>query len=313
MRIKLLGSAAGGGFPQWNCACRNCCGLRDASLHARARTQTQIAFSPEPDCRVWFLVCASPDLRSQILAAPELAPRQNAQSHFPIAGVFLPSADVDAVMGLLHLREFQPFFVFSTAGVQRALKKENRMFSVLDRPDPPVQWQVLSSKGRLGCHLSESPGEAPSFICATFPLGGSYPDYVSDDLVRTLSPEDASVAFVFEHDGKSVFIAPSLSGNDLEWIRAAASSDIVLIDGTFWSDAELIHTGRSKLTAREMGHLPLSGPNGLFEQFPRSARGRKILIHVNNTNPILDEDSPEHRAALDAGFEIAYDGLEFDL
>jgi pyrroloquinoline quinone biosynthesis protein B len=313
MRIKILGSAAGGGFPQWNCACSNCSGLRARSLRGRARTQTQIAFSPDPDAKAWFLVSASPDLCAQILATPELAPQAKSETHSPVAGVFLPSADVDSVMGLLHLREFQSFFVFAAAAVQRILKKENKIFGVLDRADPPVQWQVLSSKGRLGCHLSESPGEGPAFVCVTLPLGGSYPDYVSEELQRTLSSEEAALGFVFEQNGKSVFIASSLSGRNSEWTKAAASSDLVLIDGTFWGDDELIKTGRSKKTAREIGHLPLSGTEGLLEQFPKTAKGRKILLHINNTNPILDEDSPEHRAALDAGFEIAYDGMEFEL
>jgi pyrroloquinoline quinone biosynthesis protein B len=313
MRLKILGSAAGGGFPQWNCACSNCSRFRGGILHGSARSQTQVAFSPDPEGEIWFLVCASPDLRSQLLAHAELAPHANAPAHSPIAGVFLPSADVDSVMGLLHLREFQSFFVFSTAGVQRILKKENKIFGVLDRADPPVQWQVLSSTGRLGCHLSESPGEAPAFVCVTMPLGGAYPDYVSEELQRAISPEDATIGFVFEQEGKSVFIAPSLSGRNSEWTKAAASSDLVLIDGTFWSDDELIRTGRSKKTAREIGHMPFSGPDGLLEQFPKNAKGRKVLIHINNTNPILDEDSAEHRAALDAGFEIAYDGMEFEL
>jgi pyrroloquinoline quinone biosynthesis protein B len=313
MRVKILGSAAGGGFPQWNCACPNCRGLRDRTLHGRARTQTQIAFSPDPDAKAWFLVSASPDLRAQIVATPELTPQPNAQTHSPIAGVFLPSADVDSVMGLLHLREFHSFFVFSAAAIQRILKKENKVFGVLDRADPPVQWQVLSSKGRLGCHLSESPGEAPAFVCVTMPLGGDFPDYVSEEVKRNLSPDEAAIGFTFEQKGKSVFIAPSLSGRNPEWIKSAASSDLVLIDGTFWSDDELIKTGRSNKTAREIGHLPLSGSNGLLEQFPADAKGRKVLIHINNTNPILDEDSPEHRAVLDAGFEIAYDGMEVEL
>jgi pyrroloquinoline quinone biosynthesis protein B len=282
-------------------------------LKGRPRTQTQVALSPDPGSQIWFLVSASPDLRTQILSTPELHPRDASPAHSPIAGVFLPSADVDSVMGLLHLREFQSFFVFCTSAVQRILKNENRIFGVLERADPPVQWQLLSSKGRLGCHLSESPGEAPAFICATTPLGGSYPDYVSEDLGRTLSADEASIGLVFEGQGKSVFMASSLSGRNLEWTMAAASSDLVLIDGTFWSDDELIQTGRTSKTAREIGHLPLSGPEGLLERFPKNARGRKILIHMNNTNPILDEDSPEHRQVLEAGFEIAYDGMEFDL
>jgi pyrroloquinoline quinone biosynthesis protein B len=311
MRIKILGSAAGGGFPQWNCNCANCRRLRAGTLHGTARTQAQIAFSL--DSKVWFLVGASPDLRTQILSSSDLAPDGDSPSGSPIAGVFLPSADVDSVLGLLHLREFQTFFVFATASLQRILKKENKIFAVLERGDPPVQWQTLSSNGRLGCHLSESPGEAPAFICATFPLGAAFPDYVSAELTRTLSPDDATIGFCFEHRGKSFFVAPSLSGRNPEWTKYAASSDLILIDGTFWSDDELIETGRSSKTARDIGHLPLSGPGGLLDQFPRSARGRRVLIHINNTNPILDENSAEHRAVLDAGFEIAYDGMELEL
>jgi pyrroloquinoline quinone biosynthesis protein B len=311
MRIRILGSAAGGGFPQWNCSCSNCCRLRSGTLQGRARTQTQIAFSP--DSQVWFLVGASPDLRTQILATPELSPNDQSATHSPIAGVFLPSADVDAIMGLLHLREFQSFFVFATPGLQRILRKENKIFGVLDRAEPPVQWQTLSSRGRLGCHLCENPGQAPSFVCATIPLSDCYPDYVSDDLKRSLSLEEATIGCNFEQNGKSVFIAPCLSGRNPEWAKVAAASDLTLIDGTFWSDDELIRTGRSKKTARDMGHLPLSGPGGLLEQFPANAKCRRILIHINNTNPILDQDSSEHRAVLDAGFEIAYDGMEFKL
>ena len=311
MKIKILGSAAGGGFPQWNCACGNCSGLRAGTLHAKPRTQTQIAFSP--DDRVWFLVCASPDLRAQILSTPEFAPKPDAPGRFPMGGVFLPSADVDATMGLLHLREFQNFFVFSTAGVQRALKSENRIFKVLDRADPPVQWQVLSSTGRLGCHLSESPGESPTFVINTIPLGGAYPDYLSEEFLRAASPDDATIGFLFEQDAKKIFFAPSLPGQHTEWQKLVATADVTLIDGTFWSNDELKSTGRTNKTAREIGHLPLFGPDGLLAQFPPSAKGRKILIHINNTNPILDEDSPEHRTVLEAGFEIAYDGLNISL
>jgi pyrroloquinoline quinone biosynthesis protein B len=311
MRIKVLGSAAGGGFPQWNCSCRNCRLFREGNLQARSRTQTQIAFSP--DDSAWFLVGASPDLRAQILATPELAPCGDSPTHSPIGGVFLYSADVDSVMGLLHLREFQPFFVFATSAVQKILQKENRIFSALERSDPPVQWKTLAARGRFGVHLAESPGESPSFICNTIPLGGSYPGYVSEDLIRAASPDDASIGILLEQGGKQFFIAPSLSPRSSEWAKPAASADIVLIDATFWSDDELLSTGRTTKTAREIGHLPLSGPGGLLEQFPKNARGRRILIHINNTNPILDEQSAEHRAVLEAGFEIAYDGMEINL
>lgn len=310
MRIKILGSAAGGGFPQWNCACRNCSGFREGKLKVRPRTQTQLAFTP--DDKAWFLLGASPDLRTQLLACPELAPHPKDSGPFPLGGVFLPSADVDSVMGLLHLREFQTFFVFSTSAIQRVVQKENRVFSVLNRAEPAVSWVTLSNKNRLNCHLSEDSAGKPEFTCATIPLGGSYPDYVSEELLRTLSADEAVSGFVIEQRDKRFFFAPSSGAYGL-WKNPIENSDIVFLDGTFWSDDELIQTGRSSKTAREIGHLPLSGPGGLLEQYPQDAKARKILIHINNTNPILDEDSAEHRAILDAGFEIAYDGMEMEL
>lgn len=233
--------------------------------------------------------------------------------HSPIAGVFLPSADVDAVMGLLHLREFQNFFVFATPTVQRILRNENRIFRVLDRADPPVQWQTLMSNRRIGCHLSPDPGDAPTFFYGTTPLGRNYPDYASEELRRSAPSEDSTVGIMLEQDNRRLFVAPTLSGHNSEWTKQAAAANVALLDGTFWSDEELLVTGRTKKTARDMGHLPLSGAEGLLAQYPRDTRSRKILIHVNNTNPILDENSDEHHAVVEAGFEIAYDGLTIDL
>ena len=194
------------------------------------------------------------------------------------------------------------------------------MFRVLERADPPVKWVALSSKGRLGCHLEEEPGSAPEFLCTTLPLGGTYPDYVSADLQRTLAPDEANSAFVIHQGDKRLFYAPSIpdaaatqAGNAGGWKSCMENSDLAFVDATFWNDDELIQTGRSKKTARQIGHVPLSGPDGMLEQYPRNSKGRRILIHINNSNPILDEDSHQHRAVLDAGFEIAYDGMEFEL
>jgi len=311
MHIKILGSAADGGFPQWNCACLNCAGLRNGSLRSRPRSQSQIAFSPLPD--LWFLVGASPDLRSQLLAGPEFFPSPENPGRSAIAGVFLSSAEIDAALGLLHLRGSQSFFVFATPAVQRILKTENRIFQVLERSEPPVQWQTLSAGRRIGCHLSDNPGDAATFFYTTIALGGPYPDYVSDDFLQAAPPDQSTAGFLFEQNSKKVFIAPRLPGGTGEWTKLAASADAVLIDGAFWSDDELRSTGRSNKTARGLGHLPLSGADGLLAQFPADAVGRKILLNINNTNPVLDEASSEHRAVLDAGFEIAYDGMEITL
>lgn len=310
MIVKILGSAAGGGFPQWNCNCRNCSGVRKGRVRSIARTQTQIAFSP--DDQTWFLVGASPDLRSQILSSPALSPRAGHTSS-PIAGIFLPSAEVDAVMGLLHLREFQSFLVFATASVQDVLRAGNRIFQVLYRGSPPVEWRTLSSNSPFRYHFSDNLGVSPTLVCDTIPISNSLPDYVNEEFRGGRSTDEASVGFLFGDSGKRFLVAPSLPDVDRFRQTEAMSADLLLIDGTFWSDDELRCTGRSGKTAREMGHLPLSGAGGLLARFPRDVPGRRILIHINNTNPILDEDSAEHRAVRDAGFEIAYDGLEIRL
>jgi len=316
MRIKILGSAAGGGFPQWNCACRNCSGLRSGSLRARARTQTQIALEANPDYAIrthWTLIGASPDLRSQILAEPELKPFSNTTSSTPIYDVLLNSAEVDSLMGLLHLREFQTFKIFALPSIRRILSDENAMFRVLARAQPAVQWFSMPLATRVDWEKERASQEPPLLVARAVPLGGEYPDFVGEKLRRELPAEEAVVGLALEYQGKRVFVAPSLSGRNPDWKKWAESSDLVLIDGTFWSDDELIRLGRGHKTARQMGHLPLAGPARLLEQYPRSSRARKVLLHINNTNPILDEDSSEHRAVLAAGFEIAYDGMELSL
>lgn len=216
-------------------------------------------------------------------------------------------------MGLLHLREFQTFFLFATPAIQKILQTENRIFDVLHRADPPVQWQSLSPGARLACRFGEDPAAPPTFICSPISMGGSFPDYLSSELRRSLPSQESVIALRFEQSGKSFFFAPTLPEISGEWLKAAAASDVAFLDGTFWSDDELIATGRAHKTAREMGHIPLSGRDGLLAQFPSDSATRKILIHVNNTNPVLDEDSLEHRAVRDAGFELASDGMEFSL
>jgi pyrroloquinoline quinone biosynthesis protein B len=309
MRVKILGSGAGGGFPQWNCGCSNCNGLRAAKLHGSARTQTQIAFSV--NSKAWFLLNASPDLRTQILATPELAPPEGSRQS-PITGVFLPSADVDSIMGLLHLREFTPFRIFATPAVQQIVREENTIFRVLDRVMPPVQWLGISMRPQFA-RVDSDPREDSSFRCSAVPLGGSYPDYVSDALRGSLPADQAVVGLLVEQGEKRLFFAPSLPGRNQEWKKLAESSDLVFLDGTFWSDDELSRAAGSGKTARAIGHLPLSGPDGLLQQFSGTGRGRRVLIHINNTNPILDEESTEYHQVREMGWEIAHDGMEFAL
>jgi len=259
-----------------------------------------------------FLVNASPDLRSQILSTPAIAPVKPPRDT-PIAGVLLTSADVDCVAGLLHLREFQPLHIYAMASVRRILLEENRIFGVLERASPPVVWHDIPLNAWFSFETATSGSEQASGRCRSVPLGGAYPDYVSERLRRSLPPGEAVTALVLAEGNTQIFYAPSLPGRSDEWKDWARASDICLLDGTFWEENELISAGVGSKTAREMGHLPISGVGGLLQEFDSGKRGRCVLIHMNNTNPVLDEESPEHHEVRQAGWELAYDGLEFEL
>jgi len=310
MRVKVLGSAAGGGFPQWNCACPNCWRVRRGELKGQARTQTQIAVSSGQSS--WILLNASPDLRQQILKDPEFAPAEGARGT-GISAIILTSADSDCVMGLLHLREFQPLRIFATPAVRRIVTEENSLFRTLERSSPPVQWIDLTFDRPVNEFGRTASKGDENLSCQGVPLGGEFPDYASERLRRGLRQEEAVIGLELVQGEKKIFYAPGLPGHGTEWIRRAHESDLSLMDGTFWTDEELMNVRGSGKTARQMGHLPLSGANGLIKQMGSGGRTRRVLIHMNNTNPVLDEESSANRAVRDAGWEVAYDGLEFEL
>ncbi len=310
MRVRVLGSAAGGGFPQWNCACPNCSAVRNGTIKARPRTQSQVAVSS--DLSHWFLLNASPDLRQQILSTPELSVTSSSLGS-PICAILLTSADVDCVMGLLHLREFHPLHIYSTLSVRRILTEENSLFRVLTRSNPPVRWDTLPLDRLMPLAPPSSPGAKDAFFCKAVPLLGGFPDYVSDSLKGSFPPEEAVIGLQLVHKEKRFFYAPSVPGLGEDWQRSVDESDLALLDGTFWEDDELVVTKRSRRTAREMGHLPLSGQRGMLKRPFRLGKTRRVITHLNNTNPVLNEESAEHRAVREAGWEIAYDGMEFNL
>lgn len=310
MHIKVLGSAAGGGFPQWNCSCTNCTRVRQGIFSSRARTQTQVALSP--DDSAWFLLNASPDLRTQLTTAPDFAPKAGSRGT-PIVGILLTSADVDAVMGLLHLREFQPLRIFSTRSVRRILTEENSLFRVLARSNPPVRWEELPLDRLLPLVSQSSGGAKSNLFVKAVPLEGTFPDYVSENLRSTLPQEDAVIGLQFIQNEKRFFYAPNLPGRGEAWRRRVTESHLALLDGTFWSDDELVKVWRGGKSAREMGHLPLSGGHGLLDGLPLAPGTRRVLIHLNNTNPVLDEGSAEYKVVRAAGWEVGYDGMEFTL
>ena len=310
MRVKVLGSAAGGGFPQWNCGCSNCTRLRAGTLKGLPRTQAQVAVSPAPG--YWILLNASPDLRQQLSANLEFAPLERTRST-PIVAIVLTGAEPDCVMGLLHLREFQPLKIYSTPSVRRALTEENKIFRVLERSHPPVSWEELPLEKTVALFRPVAGQTETALICRAVPLGGAFPDYVSDSLRAGLRQEEAVIALEIAQGAKRFFYAPSLPGAETGWRNYAGASELALLDGTFWTDDELTNVLANGKAARQSGHLPLSGAGGLLEKLRGAGAKRRALIHMNNTNPVLDDDSAASKAVRDAGWEIAYDGMEFDL
>jgi pyrroloquinoline quinone biosynthesis protein B len=309
MRIKILGSAAGGGFPQWNCNCRHCELSRSGTFNGKSRTQTQVAVSN--DDRAWFLLNTSPDLRLQIEATPALHPR-NAGRDSPIAGVLLTSGDIDQIAGLLSLRELQPFRIYCTASIRRILQEDNSVFAMLNRVPEQVSWTEIGSDE--GFPLLAVAGNDSGISCTVFPLGSRYPAYVSRERAASLKPEEALLgAMLTPSSGKRFAYMPAVPAVDDSLLQRLEESDLLLFDGTFWSDDELIRVQGSGSTARQMGHIPVSGAEGSLRKLAGLRRPRKVFVHVNNTNPMLDESGPEYREVRAAGWEIAADGWSLEL
>jgi pyrroloquinoline quinone biosynthesis protein B len=194
--------------------------------------------------------------------------------------------------------------------VRRILTEENSLFRVLGRSNPPVKWETLPLD-RLMPLIPASPTDKKSgLFCKAVSLSGSFPDYVSESLRNTLAPEEAVIGLTFVSKEKKLFYAPNLPGIGDNWVRCVEESDLALLDGTFWKDDELHSIQKGSKSARQMGHLPLWGDRGLLRQPFRPSKTRRVLIHINNTNPILNDESPESRIVREAGWEIAYDGME---
>src|ERR1700674_2600387 len=320
MRIQILGSAAGGGFPQWNCGCGNCVAVRKNAhknayqnvradaFSGKARTQAQLALSA--DGSTWFLAGASPDLAFQIENSPELHPRalHNTPRDSPVAGVVLGSSDLDHVVGLLLLRELQPLRVYAAPSILRILREENSMFGMLNRVEPQVVWTSMTSGATF--LLLSADGKASGLRCEVYYLSGRYPKYVKSEAAN-LARDEATAALFFESSsGKRAAYIPavgSLSDTLLEKIRHV---DLLLFDGTFWSDDELLRVLGSGETAHQMGHIPVEESLRLLKDVEV---GRKMFIHLNNTNPILNEAGPEHQAVRQAGWEVAEDNWQLEL
>ena len=305
MKIQVLGSAAGGGFPQWNCNCHNCHGVRSGTINAKPRTQSSIAVSS--DNRHWLLVNASPDIRAQLESFPEIQPQQGSRDT-GIAAIMLADSQIDHTTGLLMLREGCPLPVYATQMVQEDLSSGFPIIKILESWNGGLQVHTLNT--------NEQAFNIPSIKDIEFtvvPIDGKAPPYSP----HRHNPHLGDNIGLFIRDLNSrtcVFYAPGLAkiGNKVR--SYIEQSECVLLDGTFWQEDEMAHAGVGTKLASQMGHLPQSGDDGMIEylsSLPDSTR--KILIHINNTNPILLEDSVE-RAQLNAvNIEVAHDGMSIDI
>ena len=302
MRITVLGSAAGGGFPQWNCNCANCAGLRAGTLNAKARTQSSIFVQPD-DSVDGVLFNASPDILEQIRSKPALQPARAVRDS-AIAGVVLMDGQVDHATGLFMLRERStPLPLWCTDPVEEDLTQGNPVLRVLthycgvDRHRITLDGSAFTVPGVAGLSFR------------ALPLSSKAAPY-SPHRDQPVPGDNIGMLITDEHSGRRAFYAPGLGDITAPVFDAMASADCVMVDGTFFTDDEMPRMGLSRKSARDIGHLPQSGAGGMIEWMARlPARTRRMLIHINNTNPILDENSAERATLTRAGIEVCEDDM----
>jgi pyrroloquinoline quinone biosynthesis protein B len=304
MHIHVLGAGAGGGFPQWNCNCPNCDGLRNGTIKARARTQSSIAVSS--DDTNWVLFNASPDVLKQFQDFPAVQPAR-AIRDTGLVGIILIDAQIDHTTGLLMLREgTQKREIYCTDMVNNDLTSGNPLFNILghycgvNRHPVPIDGQSF-----------EIPGAANLRFTA-FPLKSKAPPY-SPHRYDSHVGDTIGVRVEDTRSGKNLFYAPGLGEIEPHLPPLFENADCVMVDGTFWTNTEMIDLGLMDKTARDIGHLPQSGADGMIEVLSSFKKPRKVLIHINNTNPILNEESPERAQLDDVGIEVSYDGMDIIL
>jgi pyrroloquinoline quinone biosynthesis protein B len=307
MKILVLGSGAGGGYPQWNCNCALCAGIRGGTLRARPRTQSSIALSQ--DGEHWVLLNASPDLGQQIREQPALHPRCTPR-HTPIGAVVLMDAQIDHVTGLLSLREGPPIQLHCTPCVFEDLGSSLPILPALQHYCG-VRWHAIPVGGEAT--TAEFRIDAvPSLRFRALAIPGKAPPYSPH---RNEPAVGDNIALVVDDPltGARLFYAPGLANIGEVERQAMHGAACLIVDGTFWTEDEMIAAGLSQKHASDMGHLPQSGPQGMLAELAALPARRKLLIHVNNSNPILDERSEQRRLLTAYGIEVAHDGLEIEL
>ncbi len=307
MYIRLLGTAAGGGFPQWNCNCRQCQGVRQGTLRARPRTQSSVALSA--DGVRWFLLNVSPDIRQQIEAFPPLAPTPSGGPRGSgIAAIFLTDADLDHTLGLLILREGLQRAIYATPAVRHALTEGLALLPAL-RHYCDVDWREPAHELTPLDYADGSPSGLHYAACA---VNGHSPLYMGEQTAPKRG-DRVGYRFVDTRTGGCLLYFPGLAALEEPVKALLTNCDALLLDGTFWSEHEMQHTSTGTKTATQMGHWPVGGPEGSLIQLAALPIKRRIYLHINNTNPLLIEDSPEYAAVSEAGIEVGWDGLELTL
>ncbi|SDS30407.1 pyrroloquinoline quinone biosynthesis protein B [Halopseudomonas litoralis] len=303
MLIHILGSAAGGGFPQWNCNCRNCDGLRKGQINARPRTQSSIAISDGGGN--WVLCNASPDIRTQLEQTPVLQPGRYMRDT-AIGGIILMDSQIDHTTGLLTLREGCPHQVWCTEMVHEDLTTGFPLFNILDHWNGGLQWN------RIELDAGFTVPACPALHFTPIPLRSAAPPY-SPHRNNPHPGDNIGLLVRDTNTGSVLFYAPGLGQLSSPVRDAMATADCLLVDGTLWREDEMSHAGVGTKLGSEMGHLPQSGEGGMIEVLNAYPESRRVLIHINNTNPILDEDSPERAELTRHGIEVAHDGLVINL
>jgi pyrroloquinoline quinone biosynthesis protein B len=298
---RVLGAAAGGGFPQWNSNAAGCNRARSGDPRAAPRTQASVAISA--GANQWFLLNASPDLRQQIEAAPCLQPQTGLRSS-PIAGVVLTGGDVDAIAGLLTLRERQEFTVYGTSRIHQVLDA-NPIFEVLARDT------VIRQSITIGTPIELT---ATGLTVELFSVPGKVPLYLEDAAAApSIIEGEETVGVEVNHQNRRLFFIPGCARMTDALAQRLQGADVVMFDGTLWTDDEMLRAGIGTKTGMRMGHMSVSGPNGTLAAFKSIDIRRKILLHINNSNPILLDDSPQRAEVEAAGWEVAFDGMEIEL
>ena len=306
MLIRVLGSAAGGGFPQWNCGCPNCVGVRRGSIRAVARTQESVAVSADGES--WFLLNASPEIRQQIESFDRLHPRSLRDT--PIQGIVITNGDLDHCLGLLSLRESQPLALYSSERILKGFSEGNVLYRTLQRFEGQATWHLLDLGG-AAVPLKLLNGAPSGLVLRAFAAPGKPALHL--DQSSAVSGDNFGVLIRDERSGKSLAYISAVGASSAAVIAAASAADAVFFDGTFWSSDELITLGASTRRAEDMAHWPISGASGSLSFLRELSNARRVYIHINNTNPVLREDSAERAAVHAAGVEVAFDGMELEL